>query len=399
MNRHNPPSERLFNRGLLMVSGAQFFSALADNALFFLLLELLYQESAASYSKYLLQAVFISFYLLLAPLVGLLADHQPKGRVLLWGNGVKLLGMALLFFQINPYLAYGIVGFGAALYSPAKFGILSELVTERHLVRANSLVEGSTIVAILLGTYFGGLLAANNLPLATLFPLTIYGIALLFNYAIPKLPPLREEPLPFKTLFPNFKERMKELFKDREARFAIFGTSLFWGAAATLRLLLDDWVRQNLSNSIEMVSLLNAVVGIGIVIGSLLAALFIRLSQIHHALYAGILMGLFTTLFALQSSTTLTIILLIGIGLLGGLFMIPLNALLQARGQAFQSTGQAVAVQNFAENLVMLLMMAIFGGLSAFSLPPQWLMATFGLLFVGAILLLARSLKRERSIK
>lgn len=380
------PSDKLFNKGIISVVNAQFFSALADNALFFALLELLDKLGALKESTYLLQACFLISYILLAPVVGLFADNQPKSRVLMIGNGMKLLGVALLFFDASPFLCYAIVGIGAAIYSPAKFGILGELVTTRLLVKVNGLVEGSTILAILLGAYLGGLLAERNIVMAFVFAGGMYAVAVLFNIFIPKIQAVRKDSFAPKALLKSFGRILVRLACDKQARFAILGTSLFWGAATTLRLLLNDWVRVVLGGGTEMVAMLSAIVSIGIVFGALIASLFISVKNIKWCLWAGLAMGVIATIFAFQTNIYSVYIFLILIGACGGTFVIPMNALLQERGKLFESAGTAVAVQNFSENFVMILMMVIFGALAYYQVSVIVLMVCFGVLFsVGII--------------
>lgn len=380
------PSDQLLNKGVISVVNAQFFSALADNALFFALLELLNKLGALKESTYLLQACFLISYILLAPIVGLFADNQPKSRVLMIGNGMKLLGVALLFWDVSPFLCYAIVGIGAAVYSPAKFGILGELVTNRLLVKVNGMVEGSTIMAILLGAYLGGLLAENNITMAFVFTGAMYAIAVIFNLFIPKIQAVRQDSFAPKALLKSFGSILVKLAGDKQARFAILGTSLFWGAAATLRLLLNDWVRVVLDGGTEMVAVLSAIVSIGIVFGAAIASFFISVKNIKWCLWAGFAMGVMATVFAFQSNIYSVYSFLILIGACGGTFVIPMNALLQERGKLFESAGTAVAVQNFSENFVMIIMMIIFGALAYYKVSVITLMVCFGILFSVGVL-------------
>lgn len=380
------PSDKLFNKGVISVVNAQFFSALADNILFFALLEFLNKLDAVKESTYLLQACFLFSYILLAPVVGLFADNQPKSKVLMIGNGIKLLGVALLCFNVSPFLCYGIVGLGAAVYSPAKFGILGELVTNRLLVKVNGLVEGSTIFAILLGAYLGGLLAKNYIVMAFTLAASMYAIALIFNLFIPKIKAKRKDSFSPKFLLHSFWLILKRLAGDKQARFAILGTSLFWGAASTLRLLLNDWTGEVLKEGIDTVAILSAIVSIGIVFGALVASLFISVKNIKWCLWSGLGMGIITIIFAYQTNIYSIYFFLILIGLLGGIFVIPMNALLQERGKLFESAGTAIAVQNFSENLVMILMMFIFGALAFYKVSIISLMICFGVLFSIGIL-------------
>ena len=375
------PSDKLFNKGVVSVVNAQFFSALADNALFFALLELLDKLGALKESTYILQACFLLSYIFLAPFVGLFADNQPKSRVLMIGNGVKLLGVALLFFDASPFLCYAIVGIGAAIYSPAKFGILCELVTTRLLVKVNGMVEGSTIMAILIGAYLGGMLAEKNIVMAFVFAGGMYALAVLFNLFIPKIHAMRQDSFKPKALLKSFVGILCKLACDKQARFAILGTSLFWGAATTLRLLLNDWVRVVLGGGTEMVAMLSAIVSIGIVLGALVASLFISVKNIKLCLWSGLGMGLAVAIFSFQTNEYSVYAFLILIGALGGIFVIPMNALLQERGKLFESAGTAVAVQNFSENFVMIIMMLIFGLLAYYQVSILILMICFGILF------------------
>lgn len=380
------PSDKLLNKGVISVVNAQFFSALADNALFFALLELLDKLGALKESTYLLQACFLISYILLAPIVGLFADNQPKSRVLMIGNGMKLLGVALLFLDASPFLCYAIVGVGAAVYSPAKFGILGELVTTRLLVKVNGMVEGSTILAILLGAYLGGLLAEISVVKAFIFAGGMYAVAVVFNLFIPKIQAVRKDSFAPKALLKSFGSILVKLACDKQARFAILGSSLFWGAATTLRLLLNDWVRVVLEGGTEMVAMLSAIVSIGIVFGALIASLFISVKNIKWCLWAGLAMGVMATIFSFQTNIYSVYVFLILMGACGGTFVIPMNALLQERGKLFESAGTAVAVQNFSENFVMIVMMVIFGSLAYYEVSVITLMVCFGVFFSMGVL-------------
>lgn len=229
--------EKLFNRGILTVLNAQFFSAFADNALFFALMEIISQGSFGKEGTYILQGTFALFYILLAPFVGHVADNLSKGQVLLIGNGIKIIGISLLFAGINPFVCYAIVGLGAAVYSPAKFGILSELVSNNLLIKANGLIEGSTIVAILLGSALGGILAESNVTYAILLAFSAFFLALIFNLFIPKLSPKRKDGFKLGMISKKFIIVLRRLLMDKKARFAILGTSLFWCGVAVLKLL------------------------------------------------------------------------------------------------------------------------------------------------------------------
>lgn len=129
----------LWSKGMKAVIVAQFLSAFGDNALLFATLALLKAQFYPEWSQPILQMVFVGAYILFAPFVGQVADSFAKGRVMMFANGLKLLGAASICFGINPFLGYTLVGVGAAAYSPAKYGILGELTTGSKLVKANGL--------------------------------------------------------------------------------------------------------------------------------------------------------------------------------------------------------------------------------------------------------------------
>jgi len=381
--------ERLFNRGILTVLNAQFFSAFADNALFFALMEIISKGSFGKEGTYILQGTFALFYILLAPFVGHVADNLSKGRVLLIGNGIKIVGISLLFVGINPFICYAIVGLGAAVYSPAKFGILSELVSNKLLIKANGLIEGSTIVAILLGSALGGILAESHVTYAIILAFSAFFLALIFNLLIPKITPKRRDGFNAGMILKKFIIVLRRLLKDKKARFAILGTSLFWCGVAVLKLLLNDWVRDVLGEGTEKVSELSLIVGIAVILGSALAAILITQKNIKLSLWAGIGMSISVILFLTQENLYLAYGALLLVGICGGIFLIPLNALLQERGGKLKSTGTAIAIQNLFENSFMMLALLLFGGLAAFTtIHIGYLMAFFAALFSLLVLAL-----------
>lgn len=377
----------LLSRGMLAVMLAQFISALADNALLFAAIALLKADSAPAWQIPLLQEFFVIAYIVLAPFVGPFADTFPKGRVMLIANCMKFLGAAAMLTGLNPLLAYGMVGLGAAAYSPAKYGILSELVAVDKLVKANSLMEGSTIVAILLGAVLGGWLADIWLAGALYAIAAGYLLAAAINLLIPRLPPSH----PLATFAPavmcrDFIQTTMRLMRDRDARFSIIGTSIFWGAGSTLRFLLVAWVPVALHiNDLSTPANLSGAVAIGIAIGAIAAARWVDLRTVNRALPAGILIGLAIMMFAYTSNIYTAIACLLLIGLLGGFYAVPLNALLQERGHESVGAGHAISIQNLFENLSMLLMMGIYILLSKQQLPVIPITVTIGGLVLVAI--------------
>jgi LPLT family lysophospholipid transporter-like MFS transporter len=292
----------------------------------------------------------------LAPFVGALADAFPKGRVMLFANGLKLIGASSMAAGLPPLLCYGMAGVGAAAYSPAKYGILSQLFGAEKLVKANGLLEGSTIVAILLGVVVGGWLADQSLTWAFAGVISVYALAAAINLLIPRLPPEHAlDRFDAADLLRQFVDSVRTLWQNTDTRFSLLGTSLFWGTGSTLRLILFAWVPVALGiASNQMPANLMGVVSVGIVIGAGLAGALIKLENVNRALIGGLLLGPLVLLFAQQTALIPAALLLAAIGAAGGFFVVPLNALLQERGHQSVGAGHALAVQNLWENLVML---------------------------------------------
>ncbi|HEY0562986.1 MAG TPA: lysophospholipid transporter LplT [Methylophilus sp.] len=399
MNSHTQPDlGPLFSRGMVAVLIAQFISALADNALLFAAIALLKSQLAPDWQIPLLQEFFVVAFILLAPFVGPFADGFPKGRVMLFANLLKLLGAAAMLLGLNPLLAYGLVGLGAAAYSPAKYGILSELVNAEKLVKANGLMEGSTIVAILLGAVLGGKLADASVSVALVAICACYLLAAIANTFIPRLPVARPDTkLSPPKMVKEFLDALKVLSFNKDARFSLIGSSVFWGTGSTLRLLLVAWVPVALGiNDLSMPANLSGAVAIGIAIGAALAANFIRLAHVNRVLPVGLLIGLLIMLLANTTHFYLAITLLILIGAAGGFYVVPLNALLQERGHETVGAGNAVAVQNFFENFCMMTLIGLYIALEKSNVPIIHITWIFGSFIFLAITLLARHRLRQK---
>lgn len=380
----------LLSRPMLAVAFAQFFSALGDNMLLITAIALVKAQERMDWIP-LLQVCFVAPYILLAPFVGAMADAYPKGRVMFFANALKLGAAGLLASGMNPLFCYGLAGIGAAAYSPAKYGILSQFFGAEKLVKANGLLESSTIAAILLGVLAGGWLADHGMSTAFAGVIAVYALAAGINLLIPRLPP--EKPLnslDFPALTREFLAAIATLWRDRDARFSLFGTSVFWGTGSTLRLLLFAWVPFALGIADNQTPAnLMGVVSIGIVLGAGLAALLVRLETVNRALWGGLLLGPLVLLFAQQTSLIGAAALLAGIGAAGGFFIVPLNALLQERGHHSIGAGRALAVQNLWENLAMLAFVAAYAGME--SLPVVETASFFGLVVLLGITALAWS--------
>ena len=379
MKRHSAATT-LWSRGMIAVLAAQFLSALADNALLFGALALLRSDHYPAWTAPLLQEFFVGAYIILAPFVGPFADSLPKGRVMLIANTLKLAGAFGMCLGLNPFLAYGLVGVGAAAYSPAKYGILSELTSADRLVQANSLMESSTIAAILAGAIAGGTLADWNVSGALVAVTVCYGGAALANLLIPRLPPAhRLDRVSLSAILRDFLAATGTLARLPDTRFSMIGTGLFWGAGSTMRFLLVAWVPVALGiTSNRMPAYLNAAVAVGIVAGAALAAKFVTLQKAQRALPAGVLIGAAVCAMSVTSSVPTAFALMAVVGACGGFFVVPLNALLQERGHESVGAGHAIAVQNLVENTAMLVLLGLYTLVERAGAPVGTTAAAFG---------------------
>ncbi|PVZ82456.1 lysophospholipid transporter LplT [Serratia sp. S1B] len=393
------PDASLLSRPMLAVICAQFFSAFGDNALLFATLALIKQLSYPEWSQPVLQMAFVVTYIVLAPFVGQIADSFAKGRVMMFANILKLSGALVICFGWDPFLGYSLVGVGAAAYSPAKYGILGEITSGEKLVKANGLIEASTIAAILIGSVAGGLLADWHIVAALVACALVYGIAVVANCFIPRLPAAHKvtswRP---SAMGRSFFNACEVLWKDGQTRFSLIGTSMFWGAGITLRFLLVMWVPVALGIKDNATpTLLNAMVAIGIVVGAGAAARFITLENVKRCMPAGIFIGVVVAFFAIQTHILNAYGLLLLIGVLGGFFVVPLNALLQERGKQSVGAGNAIAVQNLGENAAMLMMLGLYTWMVGLKVPVVTIGIGFGVVFAIAITLLWVSQRRSKA--
>ncbi|EHA1260580.1 lysophospholipid transporter LplT [Salmonella enterica] len=377
----------IWSKGMLSVIVAQFLSAFGDNALLFATLALLKAQFYPDWSQPVLQMVFVGAYILFAPFVGQIADSFAKGRVMMVANGLKLAGAAGICLGVNPFVGYTLVGIGAAAYSPAKYGILGELTTGDKLVKANGLMEASTIAAILLGSVAGGVLADWHVIAALVACALAYAGAVAANLFIPKLVAARPgQSWRLSAMTRSFFCACVVLWRNGETRFSLVGTGLFWGAGVTLRFLLVLWVPVALGITDNATSTyLNAMVAVGIVVGAGAAAKLVTLETVSRCMPAGILIGVVVAIFSLQHALLPAYALLLLIGMLGGFFVVPLNALLQERGKKSVGAGNAIAVQNLGENSAMLLMLGLYSLAVLVGVPAVAIGIGFGVLFALAI--------------
>ncbi|WP_347888896.1 lysophospholipid transporter LplT [Nitrosomonas europaea] len=396
-------------RGFYTIMGAQFFSSLADNALLVVAIALLIDLHAPAYLTPMLKFVFVLFYVLLAPLVGAFADSMAKGRVMFISNSIKIVGCILLFFaahQFSALGAYAVVGLGAAAYSPAKYGILTELLPPEKLVIANGWMEGLTVASIVLGTVIGGLLITPSvaavllsldLPLiktavdaSIIIIMLFYGIAAVTNLFIPDTGIdhriLKKNPI---FLFHDFVHCVKLLWFDKLGQISLAVTTLFWGAGATLQFIVLKWAEAALGYALNQAALLQGVVAVGIALGAVLAAKLVSLRRSLDVIPLGIIMGIVVILMITARDLWISVVLLIIIGGLAGFFVVPMNALLQHRGHILMGAGHSIAVQNFNENLGILTMLSLYALLIWFDVHIYTVIILFGL-FVSITMIIVR---------
>ncbi|MGR8978893.1 MAG: lysophospholipid transporter LplT [Gammaproteobacteria bacterium] len=399
---HNP-----LNRGFNTILAAQFFSSLADNALLFAAIALLESMAAPSWQTPVLQQFFVFAFILLAPFVGAYADAIPKGQVMFISNSIKIVGCAAMLLGLHPLIAYGFVGLGAALYSPAKYGILTEYLPIDRLVWANGWMEGLTVAAIILGAICGGMLIGHRVEdqivqqlgglefnggidtapeFAIFVILGLYLVAAILNWQIPKLAIEHKltNPDP-RFLWTDFWRGFLTLWKDPLGQISLAVTSLFWGAGTSLRFIILSWSADALQLDLEQATQLTAVVAVGLAIGSVVAAKAVPVTHAVKVLPLGIAMGLAVLGMVFVTDWRMAVLILVVIGILAGSFLIPMNALLQLRGHQLMGSGHSIAVQNFNENLSILLMLGAYSLMIKAGLSVYAIVAVFGLFISAAM--------------
>ncbi len=410
----------MLGRGFYTIMLAQFLSSLADNALLIAAIALLTTLNEPSWMVPLLKLFFVISYVIFAAWVGIFADTMPKGRVMFITNAVKTFGCCMMLFGTHPLLSYGIVGLGAAAYSPAKYGILTELLPPEQLVKANGWMEGLTVGSIILGTGLGGvlispgiddLIQARSIPFihnaaqaAILIMVFIYAAAAGVNLFIPntgaRYP--KQDFRPIQTVI-NFSKSCLLLWHDKLGQISLATTSLFWGAGATLQFLTLKWGETSLGLDLSQSAILQAGVAIGIAIGAVMAASMVTLKKSLNVLPLGMVMGIVVaglslfkasdapggfTFFGIYFSYAVCIatFFLILIGAMAGFFVVPMNALLQHRGHVLMSAGRSIAVQNFNENASILTMLGLYSLLIKANLSTEAILIIFGLSIGTAIM-------------
>ena len=398
-------------RGFYTIMSAQFFSSLADNALFVAAVELIKSGGGAEWQRAALVPMFALFYVVLAPFVGAFADAMPKGKVMFASNAIKVVGCLMMLFGLHPLLAYAVVGLGAAAYSPAKYGILTELLPASQLVKANGWIEGLTIASIILGILLGGQLVGQAVasrmlafdfpvfntgidtpPEAAIFVLIfIYALAAWFNTRIPhtgvEMRAMPKNPL---ELVPDFWTCNSRLWRDKLGQISLATTTLIWGVSGNLRYIILAWSAAALSYSTTQASSLSGVVALGTAIGAAVASMKMRLDMATSVMPLGILMGVLVILMNFIGNVWVAAPFLIMLGAIAGFMVVPMNALLQHRGHNLMGAGRSIAVQNFNEQACILGLGAFYSLSTGMGLSAFGAITSFGLVVAGFMWLIQR---------
>jgi LPLT family lysophospholipid transporter-like MFS transporter len=393
-------------KGFYTIMSAQFFSSLADNALFVAAVELLRTSGQPEWQRAALVPMFALFYVILAPLVGAFADAVPKGKVMFYSNLIKVVGCLMMLFGTHPLLAYAIVGLGAAAYSPAKYGILTELLPNSQLVKANGWIEGLTIGSIILGVLLGGqlvgrtishLLLQIDLPLvetgidtaaeaAIASLILLYVIAALFNLKIPRTEaPLQPLAHSAAALVRDFSNCNARLWGDKLGQISLATTTLIWGVSGNFRYIVLAWAAAALGYATTQASALVGVVALGTAFGAVAASLRMRLDQATKVIPLGIVMGLLVIMMIFIDNVWVAAPFLLVLGAIGGYMVVPMNALLQHRGHNLMGAGRSIAVQNFNEQACILALGAFYTGMTKFGLGSFVAITVFGLVVAGTM--------------
>jgi MFS transporter, LPLT family, lysophospholipid transporter len=391
-------------RGFYTIMSAQFFSSLADNALFVGAVQLLRSSGSPEWQQAALVPMFALFYVVLAPFVGAYADALPKGKVMLYSNGIKVVGCLMMLFGTHPLMAYAVVGLGAAAYSPAKYGILTELLPASQLVKANGWIEGLTISSIILGVLLGGQLVSpmvSHVLLSFDFPfidtgintpsdaaiailIVVYLVAAWFNTRIPETGvTMRPMPRNLLVLLPDFWRCNIRLWQDRLGQISLSTTTLFWGVSGNLRYIVLAWASAALGYSVTQASALVGVVAIGTAVGAVAASLRMRLEHAVNVMPLGIAMGVLIIFLNFITNVWVAAPFLVLLGGLGGFLVVPMNALLQHRGHNLMGSGRSIAVQNFNEQACILGLGAFYTLSTGMGLSAFGAITVFGVVVAG----------------
>jgi len=398
-------------KGFSTIMSAQFFSSLADNALLVAAVELLRMSKAPAWQTPALAPMFALFYVLLAPFVGAFADALPKGRVMFISNSIKIVGCLMMLFGSHPLLAYAVVGLGAAAYSPAKYGILTELLPASLLVKGNGWIEGLTVGSIVLGILLGGQLigtrvsplllgldfpwietSVNTAPEAAISAIVfLYLIAAAFNLRILRTSaPLQPVKNGLGWLVRDFAQCNARLWADKLGQITLATTTLLWGVFGNLRLIVFAWAAAALGYSTAQASNLAGVVIIGSVLGAVTAATITKLDRATKVIPLAIGVGILMIGLNFITNVWMAAPFLVVLGALCGFLIVPMNALLQHRGHNLMGAGRSIAVQNFNEQACILVLGALYVGMTKFGLSAFVAIGVFGVLVAVTMDLIRR---------
>ncbi len=401
-------------KGFFYLISAQFASGLADNALLILGIAFLSEQGYPGWWAPLLKFSFTLSYVFMAPLMGPLADAFSKAKLMACMNALKVVGVAFIFTSLHPMLAFAIAGMAASAYAPAKYGLVTETVPAEQLVKANSWLEVTVVMAVILGTACGGLLVASksfvwmstlNLSSIELLGLSleteyagpllslivIYSIAGLLNFGIPSVNVryVQQSMKPI-ALFKNFIQSNRILWQDPVGKLSLAVTTLFWGIGAVVQFAVLLWAKEALNMPLEQASLLQAVVAFGVIFGAGMAGHYVALQNAYKVLPLGLWLGLSLPALAFSTSLWIAIPLMLITGFAGGMLMVPMNAMLQNRGYTLLTAGRSIAVQGFNENASVIVMLGVYSGLLALELPLQWVMVIMGSVMTLGMIYLMR---------
>jgi MFS family permease len=401
-------------KGFSTIMSAQFFSSLADNALLVAAVELLRTTQAPAWQVPALAPMFALFYVVLAPFVGAFADALPKGRVMFISNGIKIVGCLMMLFGVHPLLAYAVVGLGAAAYSPAKYGILTELLPASQLVKGNAWIEGLTVSSIILGVVLGGqligprlspMMLGLDLPLidtapeaAILATMLIYGIATLFNLYIPRTSaPLQPMAGSIGSFVRDFSHCNSRLWADKLGQISLATTTLLWGVFGNLRLIVFAWAAAALGYTTAQASNLVGVVIIGSVAGAVVASMTTKLDRATNVIPLAIVVGVLMIGLNFINDMVVAAPFMVLLGGLCGYLIVPMNALLQHRGHNLMGAGRSIAVQNFNEQACILGLGAFYAGMTKLGMSVFVAITVLGVL-VAAVMELIRRWHRSNCV-
>lgn len=407
-------------KGFYFLIGAQFASGLADNALLILGIYFLTEQGYPGWWAPLLKFSLTLAYVVLASVVGPVADAFYKNRLMAVMNALKMLGVFVLLSGAHPVFAFALIGLAASVYAPSKYGLITESVPPRLLVRANAWLEGSMVLSVILGVALGGALTGltelgmdaglttwvapftsfaveTKTWLAMAVIVVVYLIAAVLNLG---LKPMKQRvvlvPLAWQSVrFLTFWTSNQKLWRDPLGGLSLYVTTLYWGVGAVMQFAVLVWAQQTLELTLKSGAYLQALVAIGVITGACVAGRQFKLHSARQALPWGLLLAVLLPVIVWVSNIWLAIVLLLCVGVSGGMLLVPMNALLQHRGMQVLTAGRSIAVQGFNENLSVMVMLAAYSALLALGVPLAYIMLLLATLLIAGIAPLCLLLWRQ----